>query len=262
MEHGPPYGSEIILLTDDEPQVRKTTAQVLKKFGYEVIQAGSAEEALQLAAAWEFDLLLMDVVLPGMTGMSLAHKIVDQKPGTRVLFYSAYASPEILDSQFIGGPGISFIQKPFKAIDMAWAVRRLLDEPVPGVPEEDTVAGGSESILVMDDDAQIRRFMVKALERLGYHILEARDLDLAVTMALKSRVDLLITDLGQPKMTGPAVAKALLATKPELRVLFVSETEPAAESLEPDQPTVLKKPFSSVDLGRVVREVLDRPLPQ
>jgi DNA-binding response OmpR family regulator len=87
-----------------------------------------------------------------------------------------------------------------------------------------------------------------------------------VSVVLNSTVDLLVTDLGPPQMTGPAVARALAASKPALRVLFLSDTEAPKDGfgLQPGapEPTLLRKPFNATELGRAVREVLDRASPR
>ena len=263
MENGLPQGSETILLVDDEEQVRKTTARVLERFGYKVIQAGSAEQALHMASISSFHLLLMDVVLPQMSGLSLAHKIAAIRPGIRILYFSAYTSDEILEDQFEKRPGVSFIRKPFTAGAMARAVRDLLDERVPVPTAPDPTPRGTESVLVVDDDSQTRRFMVKSLERLGYHILEAQDPDRAVSIALKSNIDLIVADVVLPRMSGPAMARVIAAAKPELRYLFVSGKAPAETALEHSPGDVgagfLMKPFSTNELGVAVRRVLNTP---
>ena len=263
MENGLPQGSETILLVDDEEQVRRTTARVLERFGYKVIQAGSAEQALHVATMSSFNLLLMDVVLPQMSGLSLAHKISAIRPGTRILYFSAYTSDEILEDQFEKRPGVGFIRKPFTAGAMARAVRDLLDQHIPSVALPDPTPRGTESLLVVDDDPQTRRFMVKSLERLGYHTLEAQDPDRALSIALKSKVDLVVADVVLPKMSGPSLARAIAVGKPDLRYLFVSGKAPAELALEQApgdrEPTFLMKPFSPNELGEAVRQALDAP---
>jgi CheY-like chemotaxis protein len=263
MEGVLPFGSETILLVDDEELLRRTTARILEHVGYRVLQAGSAEEALRLASASDFDLLLMDVVLPQMSGFSLAHEIAANKPGIRILYASAYASDQILDDQWEKRPGVGFIQKPFTAGAMARAVRGLLDESPTVSPVPDPIPRGTESVLVVDNDSHARRFMVKALEYLGYHIVEARDPERAVSIALKSNVDLLVADIVHPGMSGLAMARAIRAEKPRVRYLFVSGKPLAEGGLEPgpadSDPAVLIKPFSLAELGKAVRRVLDAP---
>jgi len=263
MEDGLPQGSETILLVDDEEQVRTTTARVLERFGYKVIQAGSAEQALQMTSISSFHLLLMDVVLPQMSGLSLAHKIAAIRPGIRILYFSAYTSDEILDDQFEKRPGVSFIRKPFTAGAMARAVRELLDETIPAPVVPDPTPRGTESVLVVDDDPQTRRFMVKSLERLGYHTLEAQDPERALSIALKSKLDLVVADVVLPRMSGLAMARSMAGGKPDLRYLFVSGKAPAEAALEQApgkrEPTFLMKPFSPNELGEAVRRTLDVP---
>ena len=263
MENDLPKGSETVLLVDDEEQVRKTTARVLERFGYKVIQAGSAEQALHVATMTTFDLLLMDVILPQMSGLSLAHKISAIRPGTRILYFSAYTSDEILEDQFEKRPGVGFIRKPFTAAAMTRAVRDLLDQPLRSSTSMDPTSRGTESVLVVDNDPQTRRFMVKSLERLGYHILEAQDPDRALSIALKSKVDLVVAEVALPKMSGPSLARAIAEGKPTLRYLFVSEKAPVEipEEQAPGgrAPSFLLKPFSPGELGEAVRSTLDTP---
>ena len=263
MENDLPKGSETILLVDDEEQVRTTTARVLERFGYKVIQAGSAEQALHLATISSFHLLLMDVVLPQMSGLSLAHKISAIRPGIRILYFSAYTSHEILDDQFEKRPGVGFIRKPFTAGAMALAIRNLLDEPISQQAVPDATPRGTESLLVVDDDPQTRRFMAKSLERLGYHIVEAPDPDRAISIALASQIDLIVADVVLPKMSGPAMARTIASEKPALKYLFVSGKAPAEMALEQapgsTEPVFLMKPFSPNELGEAVRKALDTP---
>jgi len=262
MENRLPRGSETIFLVDDEESLRAATTQILEHLGYEVIQAGSAEQALQIATTSNFHLLLMDVVLPQMSGLSLAHKIAAIRPGIRILYFSAYTSDRILDDQWETRPGVGFLHKPFTAEAMAQAVRTLLDEPLPTLTAPDPTPRGTEAILVVDDDPQTRRFMVKALERLGYHTLEAQDSERALPIAMRSRVDLVIADIERQEKSGLALAEAIAADKPHIRCLFVSGKAPLETGPEPGaaagRPPVLRKPFSPGDLGEAVRKMLDK----
>lgn len=256
-----PRGTETILLVDDEPQVRAATSRILERLGYEVLQAGAPEEALLTASRSDFDLLLMDVVLPQMSGLALAHKISTIRPGIHILFFSAYASSEVLDDRLEERPGVGFIQKPFTAGEMARAVREVLDtRPSTAEPHRQT-PGGSETILVVDDDAQTQRFMTRALERLGYHVLEARGPEQALVFAGNSRVSLAVLDVVMPIMTGPEMARSIMKANPRIRFLFVSGKAP--EGLIQEQGTLgrgsdfIQKPFTAHELGVAVRELLD-----
>ncbi|HEX3757388.1 MAG TPA: ATP-binding protein [Kofleriaceae bacterium] len=94
-----------VLLVDDDDQLRRLTERMLRKAGYHVASAGSAAEALAEARRDRFDVLLTDIVMPGMSGRDLARELVQEHPQIRVVFMSGYhpASP-LPDWQFIAKP--------------------------------------------------------------------------------------------------------------------------------------------------------------
>ena len=127
-------GSETILLVEDEEAVRGLTRRCLESSGYTVLQASSAEEALPIAArhAGRLDLLLTDVIMPGASGPELARRLLELRPGTRVLYVSGYTDASMA-SQGALDNGAFFLQKPFTPETLARKVREVLDarEPAP-----------------------------------------------------------------------------------------------------------------------------------
>ena len=121
-------GHEMILLVEDEPSVRNLTEHILRKIGYHVMEARTAEEAKEIVRAnpeCKFDLLLADVVLPNSGGKELADWVRANRPGTRVLFTSGYVE-EVACDQYGLEPGMAFLQKPFTAVALARKVRETL----------------------------------------------------------------------------------------------------------------------------------------
>lgn len=124
-----PRGRETILLVEDEPPVRWIIKDVLEKYGYRVLEAGSGLEALAL---WhqqhaEMDLLLTDMVMPaGLSGQELADKFTAQKPELKVMYISGY-SLQVAGKSFAVMEGVNFLQKPFDGARLAFAVRHCLD---------------------------------------------------------------------------------------------------------------------------------------
>jgi two-component system cell cycle sensor histidine kinase/response regulator CckA len=102
--------------------------RILSGAGYHVLAADGGHQALELAARHEgtIDLLVSDVVMPGMLGTEVAERLVEARPGTRVLYMSGYAQP-VLASQGTLEPGIALLEKPFTAEDLLGAVRERLD---------------------------------------------------------------------------------------------------------------------------------------
>jgi len=260
MDRAPPTGTETILLVDDQEPVRKTTARILERLGYRVLQAGEAEQALRMAGLSNIHLLLMDVVLPGMSGLELAGKIASMRPSARILYTSAYTSEEVLDERLEDHPGVDFLQKPYGPAELGQAVRDLLDRAVPSAPAPEPIPEGDESILVVEDDDQTRRLMVRMLEPLGYRVLEAHYPDRARTIVANSRVDLVVVDVVLPETDGMSLARAMAQEKPSLRFLFISGKAPEALARErAPGPSFhfLQKPFTPLELGQAVRGALD-----
>ena len=120
-----PRGSESILIVEDDVDVRVLTASIVSSAGYRVTTAESGDEALHnLESAVEpIDLVLTDVVMPGMTGRRFAERLIQQYPDAKLLYMSGY----IDDSQRIIGPGEEFIGKPFSNASLLRKIRDVLD---------------------------------------------------------------------------------------------------------------------------------------
>jgi CheY-like chemotaxis protein len=124
----PQRGTETILLVEDEPSVRTLVRDELRKLGYRVLEAKNGIEACLLATqqAGSFQLLLTDIVMPGMAGRELAQHLSIIIPDLRTLFISGYMDDiGIMAGQEEGTS--SFLQKPFTPEMLALAVRNLLD---------------------------------------------------------------------------------------------------------------------------------------
>jgi signal transduction histidine kinase/CheY-like chemotaxis protein len=121
-------GSETVLLVEDEAPVRALAAGILRKYGYRVLEAPTAREAIALAAAQEspVDLLLTDLVLPEMGGPLLAEKLLALRPALRVLFMSGYTDDAVFRHGLLEAGG-AFLQKPFVPEALARRVRQVLD---------------------------------------------------------------------------------------------------------------------------------------
>ena len=119
--------SETVLLVEDEESVRLLSARVLRRAGYNVLVASHGAEALALASEHqgEIDLLLTDVVMPGMSGRELAQRLMPTRPEMRLLFTSGYTEDEIV-RHGVSGLGTAFLEKPFTPDGLASKVRDVL----------------------------------------------------------------------------------------------------------------------------------------
>ncbi len=121
-------GPETILVVEDERAVRSLVREILETNGYSVLEAGNADEALRAVQAYagKIDLLLSDVVMPGMSGPSLAVKLRAMRPSIAVLFMSGYAE-EPVELRGIVEKGAGFLAKPFTLAALTRKVREVLD---------------------------------------------------------------------------------------------------------------------------------------
>ena len=119
------WGSGTVLLVEDEPMVRAVAERALTRHGYTVITADNGEEALEVIARGEpIDLLVSDVVMPGMDGPAMVAEARKQRPELKVLFMSGYAEEQLRDS--LGVDNAHFLPKPFSVQDLAEAAKRAL----------------------------------------------------------------------------------------------------------------------------------------
>jgi CheY-like chemotaxis protein len=123
-----PFGTETVLLVEDEPAVRKLAQKILTRHGYTVMAVGSGGEALATARAHRgrIDLLLTDVVMPGMNGRELHDALKKLRPEVRVLFMSGYAA-SIIAQHGVLDRHTAFLQKPFTVESLTLKVRQMLD---------------------------------------------------------------------------------------------------------------------------------------
>jgi signal transduction histidine kinase len=123
-------GSETILLTEDEAGVRALTARLLRGLGYTVLTASDAQQAAQLLQSHEgpVDLLVTDVIMPGLSGPRLAAEIRRSHPAVRTLYMSGYTNDEIERCGGLG-EGAVLLEKPFTRERLDLAVRAALSRP-------------------------------------------------------------------------------------------------------------------------------------
>ncbi len=127
-------GDETILLAEDEDSVRMVATAALERRGYRVLAAADGDSAIAISRAFpgRIDMLVTDVVMPGMHGRVLAEQLELMRPGLRVLFVSGYTDDAVL-LKGVSMDERTFLQKPFTSLDLARRVRFALDQPARAV---------------------------------------------------------------------------------------------------------------------------------
>ncbi|HYV99351.1 MAG TPA: response regulator, partial [Gemmatimonadaceae bacterium] len=122
-----PGGSETVLLLEDAPAVRTAVRRMLASLGYAVLAPPSSEEALEIMNSTGVNVLMTDVVMPGMSGRELAEKFMEKHPNGRVLYMSGYTDDAVLRHGVLSSE-VAFIQKPFTKDAVARKLRAVIDQ--------------------------------------------------------------------------------------------------------------------------------------
>jgi len=250
----PLRGTETILVVEDQSEVRDYAAAALESLGYRVLKAGSAAEAMTICerGAERIDLVLTDVVMPGVNGLELAGRLAKLRPGMRILYMSGYTGNAIAERGLLHADA-EFVTKPFGPGQLAAKVRMALG-PRPPLAR----------ILVADDEPGVRDFLRAALTQGGYDVAEAPDGRQALKAARKARVDLALVDLVMPEQEGIETIAALRKEMPDTRIVamsgaFQGQYLELARRLGAD--ATLEKPFTAAQVRATVAEVLARRRP-
>ncbi|GGA07189.1 hybrid sensor histidine kinase/response regulator [Neptunicoccus cionae] len=266
------YGTETILMVEDDDEVRETARLMLEDLGYGVLPAADADEALTiLDRIHNIDLLFTDVVMPGKTnGQELAKQIQEIRPDLPVLFTSGYVQDAIVHDGRLD-EGVQLLSKPYTQSELQRKIRQVLDtasvsdvrQPEAGAQgavaqcsSQDTDEGASRglTVLVCEDDFLILTDIAEGLREAGYTVFEATNGPDALKVLNAQDVGALITDVGLPGQSGEELATEARATFPGLPIVFATggiEVR-AAEVL--GNCAVLTKPFQETQL----RDALDR----
>jgi CheY-like chemotaxis protein len=230
-----------ILLVDDNEAFIDSIKDVLENESYEVQTAHSGEEACNLAAQRSFDLVLMDIKMPGMNGVECFLRMKQRDPGIKVVLLTAYALDELIQQAHDNGV-LAVIKKP---LDMARLIR-IIDAA------KTSAQGGC--VLIADDDRALCDNLRDALSEYGYKVAQAWDGQSAIQTAQKQLFDIILLDLKLPRLDGLEVYRRIKSLQPAvITILMTGYAEEMKEiirqALEESAYTMLPKP---IDMHRLL----------
>ena len=214
-------GTETLLVVDDEQSIVELAHAILITRGYHVFTANDGEQALAILERESVDLLISDVIMPGMDGYQLAARVQQRYPRIKIQLVSGFEddSQKQMNNKALHQ---NMIYKPYTSNELLERVRYLLDEG----KTIDKLAG--RTILVMDDDETERELFNLNLSQLGCHIIEAADGDEAITLYQQSlrsdeHIDAVIMDLSvSGEAGGKELAAKILSMDPGARMIAAS----------------------------------------
>jgi CheY-like chemotaxis protein len=236
-----------ILLVDDNEEFLDSTRDVLDDEGYEVVTATSGEEGIELAGAQTFDVILMDIKMPGMNGVESFIEMKRRNPGVKVIMVTAY-SVEDLMRQALDEGVFAVLSKP---LDMDDLFRTI---------EDAKRDGNGGLVLVVDDDKEICNNFVDILGERGYEVIAAYDGEEAVTKAKSNSFDILLLDMNLPLLNGLEVYRRIKTIQPNIVAIIVSGYAQEMDSLimqalSENAHTFLRKPVNMEQLLGLVKGI-------
>jgi signal transduction histidine kinase/CheY-like chemotaxis protein len=248
---------EIVLVVEDDEDVRNYTVSSLRELGYGVFEAVDAASALEIVQREpQIDLLFTDLGLPGaLDGRGLAERVRTIRPSLKVLMTTAYAG-SILISEGRLAPGVELLSKPFAFVALALRIRELLDRREQGE--------GRDRILVVDDEVLIRMLVADALARSGLEVEEAGSVReaLAKVQGVGDKLAGAIIDLGLPDRPGDELAAEIRELWPTLPIILATgyASEDTRKRFASDAfVQIVGKPFDPEALLKILREFGVRP---
>lgn len=208
-----PRGRESLLLVDDEEQSVRMIHQMLERLGYQVTSRTSSIEALEVFRNRpdDFDAVITDLTMPNMTGIELAQELTAVKADVPIIVCTGFSETITQDqARKLGIRG--HIMKPAVTREIARTIRKVLSD-------EDEL---KRRILLVDDAQEIRSMLKDALEKMGYEVFVASDGKKAKEVLENTMINLVLTDLRMPIMSGFELLAYVNANFPALPVIVMS----------------------------------------
>jgi len=233
---------ERILIVDDEVAICSLVARILNHFGYTTRFTDDGESALEIIGAFAPHVMITDLNMPSMDGITMMRTSKDRFPLIPVIAITGGLMTRE-EAEHLGFDG--YILKPPVISELLEEVQRVLEEKV-------------KSILVVDDMSEVRFILKEVLDRLAFNVIDVAGADEAIDVLKTQTVDLVISDCSMPGMAGTEFLSYVKEHWPDLRFIVASASFPQEEikRLKPDG--FLRKPFDIEDLKKLVSTTLTR----
>lgn len=233
------------LVVDDDKAMVKTLTDILQLSGWQVRPAYSGEMAVQAATREAFDVVLMDVKMPGLDGVDAFKAMKEARPDIRVILMTAYAAPDRVSEAERSGV-VRVLSKPVNVAELFQLLADRLDD--------DT------SVLIIDDDTAFLRTLQEVLQVRGYEVATAQDLPHATRLIADKRPIAVLLHLRVAEEHIRETVADVHAANPEAAIVLYSGRPGAVKDAEHDIPTdwvyaYLQKPFAVHQVTDVLEQI-------
>ncbi|MBN1177352.1 MAG: response regulator [Dehalococcoidales bacterium] len=232
-----------ILVVDDNEDLLETFAMILKRRGFSVETADNGAAAVDKFKDQEYDVTLMDIVMPEMNGVEAFRKIKEMQPEASVILMTAYSDEDLIKTAKDQG------------------ARRIINKPIriDKLIEMINEAAGSQPILVIDDDADICDTLTRVLKQQGHEVMTAGSGEDAVVIAQDKDFQMAFIDVKLPNIDGLETLLRLKEINPDILTImmtgFRNEVKDALDKAqEASAITCLYKPFDPAEAADIVKK--------
>jgi CheY-like chemotaxis protein len=232
-----------VMVVDDDPEMRLTLEGIIEDEGFDVRSASDGLQAIRMAEECTFDLIFMDIKMPGINGVDAYREIKKASPTSVVVMMTGFSLGELIKEALEEGV-YAVLYKPFDVPQIIDIVRGVLKTTV---------------VLLVDDGAADRATLRALLEDDGYRVSEAADGADAVRMAAEKHPGVILMDVKMPGLDGFAALQRIRSLDPQVKVIFISgyAIESAVkESLREGAYTALTKPVDPAEFLALMRSIM------
>ena len=252
--------SNSVLIVDDEQPVGYMLSKQLEKWGCQCATALSGQEALTLLERRQFDLMLLDVRMPGMSGLEVLEQSKRDYPSMPVVMLSAVINDLTIVADAIALGAEDYIKKPCPPDDLK---RKILHVMVRGEHPSDPSTNSlrrydmTQSALIVDDEQPVQYLLSKQLEKWGYECAVASNGQEALEELANKQFDLMLLDVRMPGMSGLEVLRRSRDDQPSLCVVMLSaliDVKYLGEAIALGADDYISKPCDPDDLDIRLRK--------
>lgn len=235
-----------IMVVDDDPGMRLTLEGIIEDEGFDVVGAEDGLRAIALAKTAHFDLIFMDIKMPGINGVETYREIKRTSPGSVVVMMTGFSVDDLIQDALEEG-AYAVLYKPFEMEEIIDVMDKVLKNTF---------------VLLVDDMPSDRMIMRSILEDNGYLVSDARNGEEAVAMAAQRHFGLILMHIKMPGIDGTETLERIRRLDPQVKAIFVSgytSEPPVSESLRAGAYTAIVKPDDPDELLELVRSVTSMP---